>query len=60
MPALVTARQLAEIVGLSPGHLMALAIKGTIPSVRINRRVVRFDAAEVLTALRSHSTAAVQ
>ncbi len=50
--ALVTAAQLAEILQVRPRTITRWESEGILPSIRINSRVIRFDADEVLQALR--------
>jgi hypothetical protein len=55
-PTLLTAQQLATALGLSAPQLLAMARNGTIPSVRINPRVIKFIHLDVLAALRGQPT----
>jgi excisionase family DNA binding protein len=49
---LLTADQLAERLHLRPRTVQAWARQGRIPVVRLSPKVVRFDWAAVLTAIR--------
>jgi excisionase family DNA binding protein len=48
---LYTARELAELIGVSPWTIYSWARKKTIPSLRATDRVLRFDADAVIAAL---------
>lgn len=52
MPNLLTARQLAEHLGVSVETIRAWARRGVLPSYRAGLRPILFDAAEVQAALR--------
>lgn len=44
MPQLITTRELANRLGVSPRTILDAARRGRIPSVRISKRSVRFPA----------------
>jgi excisionase family DNA binding protein len=48
---LCTARELAELLGVSTWTVYSWARKKTIPSLRATDRIVRFDADAVIAAL---------
>lgn len=48
---LYKARELAELVGVSPWTIYSWARKGTIPALRATDRILRFDADAVIAAL---------
>jgi len=48
---LYTARELAELIGVSTWTVYSWARKKTIPSLRATDRIVRFDADAVIAAL---------
>lgn len=56
MENLLTAKQLGERLGLRPRTLVRWAGKGLIPAVKPTQRVVRFEYAAVLEALRTPAT----
>lgn len=56
MENLLTATQLGERLGLRPRTLIRWAGKGLIPAVKPTQRVVRFEYAAVLEALRTPAT----
>lgn len=45
------ARELAELLGVSPWTVYSWARKGTIPALRATDRILRFDADAVIAAL---------
>ncbi len=49
---LLTAEELAERLRVRPNTVKVWARRGLIPSVHVTPKVVRFDAAEVVRALR--------
>lgn len=49
---LVTAEELAEVLGTSARTVYRMGARGQVPSYRVGARGIRFDAAEVLAALR--------
>jgi hypothetical protein len=52
MPMLLTNRELAVAVGLSPRTIDRYRRLGRLPHVRVNRQVVRYELDAVLDALR--------
>ena len=50
---LATANEVGEVVGVCGPTIRAWARHGRIPSFRISAKTVRFDMAEVLSALRN-------
>jgi excisionase family DNA binding protein len=48
---LYRARELAELLSVSPGSVYSWARSGRIPVIRASHRVFRFDADAVLAAL---------
>lgn len=50
MPALLTARQLASELGVSPATIARRVADGTLPFRRLGARSLRFDLAECLAA----------
>lgn len=52
MPDLMTATELAKRLRVQPGTVSEWVRRGLIPVIRINRKVLRFDADAVLTALK--------
>ena len=50
---LLTARELAKRLRVSPETVRAWARRGSIPTLRLSRKVVRYDAEAVLAALAS-------
>ncbi len=48
---LLTARELAKRLRVSPETVRAWARRGSIPAVRLSRKVIRFDADAVIAAL---------
>jgi excisionase family DNA binding protein len=51
LPRLVSVHTLSEILDVSESKLYSLATKGEIPSVRIGKRSIRFNVADVMAAL---------
>lgn len=56
MQNLLTARQLGERLGLRPRTLIRWAGEGRIPALRATQRVIRFDLADVMEALKTPAT----
>jgi excisionase family DNA binding protein len=56
---LLTAEQVADVLGLRPKSVYDLARQGRIPVVRISRRAVRFDPADVAGFVAKHRVAAI-
>jgi predicted site-specific integrase-resolvase len=54
MPRPINARELATHLGVTPETILAWGRRGLIPCLRVSRRPVLFDLAEVEQALRSH------
>jgi excisionase family DNA binding protein len=48
---LLTAEELAEVLGVNRDTVLRLARAGTIPCIRMTARLVRFDKDKVLAAL---------
>ena len=48
---LATAREVAELLGVSTWTVYSWSRKGTIPSLRATDRILRFDADAVIAAL---------
>lgn len=48
---LFTAREIAELLGVSTWTVYAWARRGTIPALRATDRILRFDAEAVIAAL---------
>ena len=51
---LIAYREAASLLGLPVGTLYALVSRRQIPHVRLGRRLVRFDAAELTTWVSNH------
>jgi hypothetical protein len=51
-PVLVDAKTVGDAIGLGPSTVLRLANTSRIPSVRVNRRVVRFNLDEVMARLK--------
>lgn len=49
---LVTAKQMARLMEVNPCTVLYLARAGRIPSIRLTPRLIRFDPAAVMTAVR--------
>ena len=47
-PELLTANQLADYLQLNVGSVYRLSENGTIPSVKIGKKMLRFNLADVL------------
>jgi excisionase family DNA binding protein len=54
MHEFLTAAELAERLRVRPATIRGWGRAGRIPTVRLSRRVLRFDWNEVLAALRRH------
>jgi excisionase family DNA binding protein len=54
---LLTAEQLAQLIGLKPRSILAMARRGSIPSVRVGERAVRFRLEDVAERRESRSRA---
>ena len=50
----LTAVELAERLRVRPATIRSWGRTGRIPTIRLSRRVLRFDLSEVLAALRQH------
>jgi excisionase family DNA binding protein len=48
---LLTAAELAERLGVKPGTIFGWHRQGRIPGRKLSRKILRFDLADVLTAL---------
>ncbi|MCE9556754.1 MAG: helix-turn-helix domain-containing protein [Planctomycetes bacterium] len=59
-PDYATAADLAARLGIAPKTVWKLARNGKIPSVRIGRRCIRFDADAVVAVLTQDSCGALQ
>ena len=57
---LVTAERLAEQLVVAPTTVKAWARRGVIPSVRVSPKIISFDPAEVVQALRAHAAERTQ
>jgi excisionase family DNA binding protein len=57
---LVTAGEIGKGLGVSRYTVLKWAREGRVPAVRVNRRVVRFEAGEVERALRGEAREAVK
>ena len=53
---LVTARDLSAMLAVSESKVYGLAAEGTIPSIRVGERTVRFDLDDVMHALKQGAT----
>jgi excisionase family DNA binding protein len=51
-PQLVTAGDLSAILAVSESKVYELAANGSIPSIRVGKRSVRFSVDDVMNALR--------
>ena len=49
--ALLTATELAQRLGVKPGTILGWHRKKRIPSRKLSRKILRFDLADVLSAL---------
>jgi excisionase family DNA binding protein len=49
----VTAKELAHRMRVTPDTIKAWSREGRIPSVRVSARVLRFNVAEVMAAIRA-------
>lgn len=49
---LATARELADLIGVSTWTIYSWANKGVIPCIRLSDRILRFDTDSVLAALK--------
>ena len=58
-PTLTTAEQLAEAFSMSLQQIWRLQRQGRIPCVRLGRRTLRFNTAEVAAALEAQTRPAV-
>lgn len=54
---LITAQEIAALVRVNASTISAWAHKKLIPSIKINSRVTRYRAADVLAALQKPATA---
>jgi excisionase family DNA binding protein len=54
---LITYRDVASSTGLALGTLYAMVSRGTIPHIRLGRRLVRFRPREIERWLADHSVA---
>ena len=54
--ALLTAAELAERLGVKPGTVLGWHRKGRIPARKLSHKVLRFDLADVLSALETPPT----
>jgi excisionase family DNA binding protein len=52
LPRLVTAGDLSAILAVSESKVYQLAADGTIPSIRVGKRSIRFSIDDVMHALR--------
>lgn len=57
---LLTVRELAERLRVSPDTVRAWARRGAIPSIRLSRKATRFDLRAVLAALEAKSREGVR
>ena len=55
-PQLLTAQELARVLKLNPQTLYRLARRGVIPAIRIGKKSLRFDPAQVRTVLQAQTT----
>lgn len=53
---LVGKRRMAEVLGVVPNTVLRYAANGVIPSVRMGPRLIRFDQAAVIKALKESGT----
>ena len=56
MGTLVTAEEIARLIGVTRRTISAWARKGKIPRIKITGKVVRFDPDQVVRALKSRAT----
>ena len=56
MSPLMTTREVAELLRVSPATVLRWAQAGKLPSVRLSSAVLRFDADELDAALRERAT----
>ncbi len=54
-PLFLTARQLAERIGISAGQVRALAREGRIPEIVVGKNTRRYDLDAVVAALKTKS-----
>ncbi len=54
-PLFLTARQLAERIGISTGQIRALAREGRIPEIVVGKNTRRYDLDAVIAALKTKS-----
>jgi excisionase family DNA binding protein len=55
-PHLLTAQELARVLKLNPQTLYRLARRGVLPAIRIGKKALRFDLAQVRNALQAQTT----
>lgn len=55
-PQLLTAQELARVLKLNPQTLYRLARRGVLPAIRIGKKSLRFDPAQVRIALQAQTT----
>jgi excisionase family DNA binding protein len=53
---LVTADAIAECLGITTRSVLRMANRGTIPAVRLNPRLLRFDRDAVLAAIQTQQS----
>ena len=58
MPELLTPEQMAQRLGVSSDTLLQWAIKGRVPRIKVNARIIRFDPEAVLRALQEEEAEA--
>lgn len=54
-PQLLTAQELARVLKLNPQTLYRLARRGVLPAIRIGKKSLRFDPAQVRNALQAQT-----
>ena len=54
-PLFLTARQLAERIGISTGQIRSLAREGRIPEIVVGKNTRRYDLDAVIAALKTKS-----
>ena len=55
-PQLLTVQELARVLKLNPQTLYRLARRGVLPAIRIGKKSLRFDPAQVRIALQAQTT----
>jgi excisionase family DNA binding protein len=58
-PKLLTAEDVAQLLGKHPRTVLQMAVAGKIPAIRLGHRTVRFQPADVQAYIDAHRAAAL-